>query len=169
MVSSLTGGLAMKKFALVALSTILVAAAAKSASSADPAKEADEKAIRSILARLAEDWNKHEMKSFSTQFADDVEVVNRFGQYFRGRAKVEEHLVGLHASPFRDHLVGRSSEVESLRFITPDVALVHERAKEETGESIRTYVLSKKDGRWKVESSTINAIGNPGQGPSPSR
>jgi uncharacterized protein (TIGR02246 family) len=118
---------------------------------------------------MAEDWNKHDMKSFTAQFADDGDTVNRFGQRFRGRAKLEGHLIGLHASPIRDHLVGRTSRVEDVRFLTPDVAVAHEVAKEEAGESIRTYVLSKKDGRWKVESATVNAIGDPGGGPPPSR
>ena len=156
----------MKRFVSIAPAAVLVVAAGfNAARSADSATEADEKAIRSLIAQLAEDWNKHNMKSFSAQMTTDVEVVNRFGQYFRGRSKVEEHLTGLHASPFRDHLVGRSSKVENVRFLGSSVALVHERAKEETGESIRTYVVSKTDGRWKIESATVCAVGTPGEGP----
>ena len=34
---------------------------------------------------------------------------------------------------------------------------------------VRTYVLARRDGRWEVESATINQVGNPGEGPPPSR
>ena len=158
----------VKTFALATLSTaLLFVAGFEAARSADPARDADEKAIRSLIARMVEDWNKHDMKSFSSQFTDDGDSVNRFGQWFRGRAKIEEHLIELHASPFRDQLVGRTSEVQEVRFITPDVAVAHESVKDRTSQYVMTYVLSKRDGRWKVESVTVSVIGNAGPGPSP--
>ena len=115
----------------------------------------DEKAIRAILGEMDKAWNAHDMKAFSAHIAEDVEVVNRFGQWISGKAEVGAHLIGLHASPFRDHLVGRSSKVEKVRFLTPDVAVAHERTKEEAGQSVRTYVLQKRDGRWRVQSADI--------------
>jgi uncharacterized protein (TIGR02246 family) len=155
-----------KPLALSALSTVLLLAAGLgTARSEDPAGDGDERAIRSLIARMLEDWNKHDMKSFSSHFADDGDSVNRFGQWFRGRARIEGHLTELHASPFRDELVGRTSRVEGVRFLTPDVAVAHESVKEKTGQCIVTHVLSKKDGRWKVDSVTVSVIGNPGEGP----
>ena len=115
----------------------------------------DEKAIRALIERLGKAWNAHDMKGFSADLAEDVDVVNRFGHWMSGRAEVEAHLIGLHASPYRDHLVDRSSKVERVRFLTPDVAVAHERAKEEAGQSVRTYVLQKRDGRWRVQSADI--------------
>jgi uncharacterized protein (TIGR02246 family) len=169
---SLKGGVVMNAttFALAVLSTVLLFAAGFAAArSAEPAKDADEKAIRSLIARMLEEWNQHDMKSFSSNFADDGDSVNRFGHWLRGRAKIEEHLIELHASPFRDRLAGRTSEFEAVRFITPDVAVAHESVKDRTSQYIMTYVLSKKDGRWKVESITVSVLGNPGQGPPPAR
>ena len=52
-------------------------------------------------------------------------------------------------------LVDRSSQVEQVRFLTPEVALAHERVQEKTGRSIRTYVVQKKDGRWWVDAAAI--------------
>jgi uncharacterized protein (TIGR02246 family) len=158
--------MSMKTIALAALSTVLHAEVARPA---ELARDVDEKVIRSLIARMMDDWNKHDMKSFSSHFADDGDSVNRFGQWFRGRAKIEEHLIELHASPFRDQLVGRTSEVEDVRFITADVAMAHESVKDRTSRYIMMYVLSKKDARWKVESITVSVIGNPGEGPPPAR
>jgi uncharacterized protein (TIGR02246 family) len=101
---------------------------------------------------MAEDWNRHDVKSFMSHFADDGDIVNRFGQRYEGRAKAKEHLTKLHELPFRDSLVGRVSTVESVRLVTSDVAVVHEHSKEGNGGSIWTYVLSKKKEGWQVES-----------------
>jgi uncharacterized protein (TIGR02246 family) len=114
---------------------------------------------------MVEDWNAHDMKPFASHFADDGDAVNRFGQWFRGRAKIEDHLTGLHASPFRDQLVGRTSTVEAVRFITPGVAVAHESVKDKTSQYVMTYVLSKKGSRWLVDSVTVSVVGNPGDGP----
>jgi hypothetical protein len=70
-------------------------------------------------------------------------------------------MIALHASPFRDHLVGRSSKVEKIRFLKPDVAVAHERTNEQTGRSVRTYVLQKLNGQWWVESADVIQEGNP--------
>jgi hypothetical protein len=58
-------------------------------------------------------------------------------------------------------LVDRSSQVEQVRFLTPEVALAHELVQEKTGRSIRTYVVQKKDGRWWIQSADVIQIGNP--------
>jgi uncharacterized protein (TIGR02246 family) len=115
----------------------------------------DEKAIRELLAKSEKDWNAHDVKGFMASVAEDADAVNRFGQFFKGRTALEKHLVELHKAPFRDHLVSRSSTVEQVRFLTPEVALAVERTKEETGQSVRTYVLQKRDGKWWVQSATI--------------
>jgi uncharacterized protein (TIGR02246 family) len=119
------------------------------------ARPEDEKAIRGVIEAMSKAWNAHDVKAFSKDLAEDVSVVNRFGHWMNGRAELERHLSELHASPYRDHLVDRSSRVERIRFLGPDVALVHERVKEQTGQSVRTYVLKKRDGRWWVESADI--------------
>ena len=126
----------------------------------------DEQAIRELLGHLEREWNAHDMTAFSARLAEDVDVVNRFGHWMKGRTEVKWHLVGLHASPFRDHLVGRSSTVERVRFLTPDVAVAHERTKEETGQSVRTYVLQRRDGRWWIQSADIADVRTPGALPS---
>ena len=82
----------------------------------------------------------------------------------KGRAAICEHLIGLHKSAFRAQLESRSSQIEQVRFLTPDVALRHELTDERTGKSVRTYVLQKRDGQWSIESADIIQKGQtPGQ------
>jgi uncharacterized protein (TIGR02246 family) len=139
----------------VVLVGLLIAADDPRPGSRSAAREGDEKVIRALLGQMGEEWNAHDIKSFASHFAEDADVVNRRGRWMKGRAEIEKHLVALHASPSRDRLVGRSSKVEQIRFITPDVAVAHERTKEETGRSIRTYVLQRRGGQWWVQSADI--------------
>jgi uncharacterized protein (TIGR02246 family) len=125
------------------------------------ASAGDEKVIRALLGQMGEEWNTHDIKSFVSHFAEDADVVNRRGRWMKGRAEIEKHLVALHTSPFRDHLGGRSSKVEQIRFITADVAVAHERTKEDNGQSIRIYVLQRRGGQWQVQSADILQEGEP--------
>jgi uncharacterized protein (TIGR02246 family) len=142
----------------------LIAAGDPRSAGKDATKDGDEKAIRALLHDLGEAWNKHEMKEFSARLGENADVVNRFGQWMKGRAAISEHLIGLHKSAFRAQLESRSSQVEQVRFLTPDVALAHELTDERTGKSVRTYVLRKRDGQWLIESADIIQKGQtPGQ------
>ena len=132
---------------------------------AEPANAGDEKAIRSVIAQMNESWNKHDVKSFMSHYTEDSDTVTRVGEWIRGRANHEKHLIDLHATSFRDQLIGRISTVGEVRFIRAEVAVVHEIVDEKTGKSIRTYVLSKKQGQWRVETGMINVIGYPGELP----
>jgi uncharacterized protein (TIGR02246 family) len=122
--------------------------------------EGDEAEIRAVLQQLGEAWNKHDVKAFMARMAEDVDAVNRFGQWYRGRTPLEKHLRELHSAPFRDMLVDRSSRIEQVRLLTPEVALAHERVQEKAGRSIRTYVLQKKEGHWWVQSADVSQEGN---------
>jgi uncharacterized protein (TIGR02246 family) len=145
--------------AAVLMAGLCLAADDPKPTSRDGSNDVDEKAIRALLGDLEEKWNKHEMKGFSERLAEDADVVNRFGQWIRGRTEIEKHLVGLHASPYRDMLGSRKSTVEQVRFLTPDVALAHELTEERTGHSLRTYVLQKREGRWWIQSASITQKG----------
>jgi uncharacterized protein (TIGR02246 family) len=134
---------------------LLVAMADPRGRARGAAHDGDEKEIRALLQQLGEAWNRHDVKAFMERVAADADAVNRFGQWFHGRPELEKHLTELHAAPFRDMLVDRSSKVEQVRFLTPEVAVAHERAEEKAGRSIRTYVLQRRDGRWWIQSADI--------------
>jgi uncharacterized protein (TIGR02246 family) len=146
-------------FVAVVTFGLLIAAGDPRPALQDATKDGDEKAIRTLLRDLEGNWNRHEMKAFSARLGENADVVNRFGQWMKGRGAILEHLTGLHESPFRAQLESRSSKIEQVRFLTPDVALAHELTEERTGKSVRTYVLQKRDGQWWIESADINQMG----------
>ena len=134
---------------------LLIAAGNPRPAVEDAAKEGDEKTIRALLHDLGEEWNRHETKKLSARLAENADVVNRFGQWMKGRTAILEHLAALHKSSFRAQLESRSSQIEQVRFLTPDVAVAHEITDERTGKSVRTYVLQKREGQWWIESADI--------------
>jgi uncharacterized protein (TIGR02246 family) len=112
-----------------------------------------------LLRDSGEEWIKHEMKEFTARLGENADVVNRFGQWMKGRTAIREHLIALHGSPIRPQLESRSSKIEQVRFLTPDIALAHQLTDEKTGKSVGTYVLQKRDGQWWIESANIVQIG----------
>src|SRR5215470_7423531 len=100
---------------------------------AQQATAGDENAIRSIISEMNENWNQHDIRSFMSHYTEDSDTVTRVGEWIRGRTNHEKHLIDLHGTSFRDQLIGRISKVSDVRFITPEVAVVHEIVEEKTG------------------------------------
>jgi uncharacterized protein (TIGR02246 family) len=137
----------------------------------------DEAAIRSLLAEGFETtWNNHQPATAVSgdKCIDDAVFINTSGGWVKGRENFAEMISRLHApgGPFHDHT--RLHVVEDLQFIRQDVALavvktfdIKRAGVPTTGEETRGMViLSKEDGRWKVnalENTRIQAavVGRP--------
>ena len=123
-------------------------------------KDQDEAAIRFMLAEGGEkNWNNHQMEASVTpdKAIDDAIFINVTGGWVKGRETFRDMISRLHApgGPFHENT--RRQQIEELRFIRPDVALAVvkyfdiKQAGVPTGEEVRgLMVLSKENGRWKV-------------------
>jgi uncharacterized protein (TIGR02246 family) len=123
-----------------------------------PAQD-DEHQVRKVLADYAESWNKHDMEAFARIFAADVDYVNIGGRHRKG---VQEN-VAEHATLFQGRLknVVQTPTSVQVRFIRPDVALVH-TTWDVTGwtrlsgdpvpvlREITTMVMVKNAGTWLI-------------------
>ena len=120
---------------------------------------ADESAVRKVLAEYADSWNRHDMQAFARIFTDDVDYVNIAGKHWSG---VQEN-VQRHAELFQNRLktVVQTPTSVQIRFVTPDVALVHTTWEatgwsRPTGEAvpvlkeITTMVMVKTNGKWLI-------------------
>ena len=131
--------------ALFAAALLIAPAAARGQESAD------ERAIRATLARFYEGWNAHDVEKMVSAYADDVDHVNVFAEWHRGKAAIREDLRRFHAGPARNS--HKTYTVEKIRFVGPDVAVVHVRSLSTVG-NLGTYVMARQGGQWLTVSFT---------------
>jgi uncharacterized protein (TIGR02246 family) len=124
------------------------------------ANDSDEKAIRDVLDRFKDAWNRHDVHAFAALFAEDADFTNWRGDSASGRAKIEE----FHTLPFNTIFkssVQTFTDVK-IRFIRPDVASVDVRwtltgATDAQGnprpdrKGLLTFVMTKSaSGKWEI-------------------
>jgi uncharacterized protein (TIGR02246 family) len=132
----------------------LFAAAIVSAAT-NPGAE-DEAAIRESVREMESGWNKKSGASFARHFADDADYVVINGMQIKGREAIAKSHQQIFETIFRESTLSLS--VKQLRFLRPDVALVHisgrlqARQGDETREADATItlVMTKEKGEWKI-------------------
>ncbi|MGQ0695938.1 MAG: SgcJ/EcaC family oxidoreductase [Nitrospiraceae bacterium] len=117
----------------------------------------DEAAVRDLYQQLMEGWNQGSGEAFAAPFAENGDLIAFDGTHFRGR----QEIVPFHQRLFETHLKGTRlvGQVTSIRFLGPDVALIHARggtimrgksAPAPERNSIQTLVASRSDGGWRL-------------------
>ena len=90
---------------------------------APPPRETAEAPVRALFARMAEAWDANDADAYAALFTEDSDYVAFDGTRQRGRA----HNAASHRLLFETVLRGSRlrGEVESVRFLRPDVAIMH--------------------------------------------
>jgi uncharacterized protein (TIGR02246 family) len=87
-------------------------------------RQTDEAAIRDVLqTRQQQAWNQHDAKAYAALFAEDGDVVNVVGWWWRDRAEIKRKLTDAFAFAFRESTL-TITEV-NVRFLTPEIAVAH--------------------------------------------
>jgi len=120
----------------------------------------DEAAIRDVQRRQAEAWNRHDAKSYAALFAEDGDVVNVVGWWWKGRPEIERKLTAAFVFVFKESTL-TISDVQ-VRFLTPDIAVAHVLwvmvgARTPSGipeprQGIQVQVLQRQGGKWLIAS-----------------
>ena len=115
-----------------------------------------EQAILELVETVIAGWNSHDMKVFASPFAEDADFVNVAGQWLRGRQEIADR----QDERFRSSRL-RADRI-SIRFVRPDVAVVHfrwetagDRGPDGWGVAVRhgitTFLASEDQGRWRFD------------------
>jgi uncharacterized protein (TIGR02246 family) len=116
----------------------------------------DDREIRALVDRMFAAWGRGDAAAYHADFTHDADYVSFDGSH-RGRADSErshERLFG--TVLYGSRLVG---EVESVRMVTPDVAVAHILSSIVEGWRQRPYrrrlsrqtmVAVRRDGRWQI-------------------
>jgi uncharacterized protein (TIGR02246 family) len=119
--------------------------------------EADEAAVRDLYRQLMDAWNRGSGDDFAAVFAEDGDLVAFDGTHFKGRKEIAP----FHQQLFDKWLKGTRlvGHVKDLRFLSPDVALMHAvggtvmRGKSRPAperDSIQTLVATRQNGEWRL-------------------
>ena len=125
------------------------------------AQQADVEAIRELQRQQAEAWNRHDAAAYSRLFAEDGDVVNVLGWWWKNPAEIRSKLDDAFAFVFRDSTL-TITDVQ-VRFLEPTIAVAHvswtlDGAKAPPGApapprtGIQLQVLTKQSGRWLIAS-----------------
>lgn len=140
---------------------LLIVLVAATAIAAAATESSDVVAIRQLQARQADAWSRHDAAAYAKLFADDADVVNVLGWWWKGRSEIQGKLAGAFAWIFRDSTL-TVTDVQ-VRMLSPTIAIAHVRwsmdgAKAPPGgaepprQGIQLQVLRKQRGGWLIES-----------------
>jgi uncharacterized protein (TIGR02246 family) len=117
----------------------------------------DEQEIRDLIARLADSWARGDAKAYGAEFTHDCDYVAFDGTRYRGPSEPSTHLARLFDTVLKNTRL--EGEVESVRFLTPHVAVVHwtgsvaypwQQKVRRRRQSRQTLVVVRRDGRWQA-------------------
>ncbi len=117
---------------------------------------AAETAIRQILNQIETGWTSGDGKRFAAPFAEDADYVVINGMFLKGRAAIRQGHQQIFDTIYKNTKL--QIEIRQIRFLRPDVAVVHASAKlvQKTeafpagAGAFPVFVLSKNGGRWQI-------------------
>ena len=127
--------------------------------------QTEELAVKKVISDFADAWNSHDAKAMADLHTDDVNFIKLFGQWWKGRAEVEERLRSVHATAFAKSKM--LVNIEQVRFLAPNTAVVHgtmelvDAPPEMLGRCHSIRVLGEANGRWLISSFQNTLIRDP--------
>jgi uncharacterized protein (TIGR02246 family) len=153
---------------------ILLAALLLALPAALPQQSTDESAIRAVLAREQEGWDKFDPKEVVSTYTDDIIWQNPFGVRIHGTADMEKFLTNLLARPgFRAGHSTVPGKILDLHLTSPTTAVVWSDEQidglvndfsgnpMQPRHSYYLRVMVKKDGLWKTSDFLVMDIVHP--------
>lgn len=118
----------------------------------------DEAGVKDAFGRIVEAWDGNDADAFADMHTEGATVVTP-GLFTEGRERIRAFMAGGFAGPLQGT---RSAEVvQSVRFVTPDVAIVSSMGgftfpgETEVRDELKrraTWVFNRVDGEWRAES-----------------
>lgn len=117
-------------------------------------RAADEAAIRNNIKEMQAAWKSKNGARYAQVFAEDADFVVITGNYVKGRAEIARGHQQIFDTIFKETTI--TLNVKQIRFLRPDVAVVHVTGRREgptkelTKGAIVTMVMTKGEDGWKV-------------------
>jgi uncharacterized protein (TIGR02246 family) len=127
-----------------------------------PPQATDEAAMRESVRQMETGWNTRSGALFAKPFAEDADYVVINGMYIKGRPAIETGHQRIFDTIYKDTRL--TLTVKQIRFLRPDVAVVHVSAhrdgptSELTGDAILTLVMTRERQGWTIAAFQNTAI-----------
>jgi len=115
----------------------------------------DEALIRQNVEQMVSGWNAKSAADYVKSFAEDADFVVINGSQLKGRAAIEKGHQQIFEIFFKDANI--AAAVEQIRFVRPDVAIVHlsgerfpKNDRSQTIKSRITVVMVKNKDKWEI-------------------
>ena len=151
----------LRYFSPFAIFMLLVLGASLTAQAQNGAA-ADEAALRENVKALETGWNTKSGAAFAKPFAEDADYVIINGMYIKGRATIEAAHQRIFDTVFKDTTI--SLTVKQVRFLRPDVAVIHATGHREgptkdlTQDAMLTFVMMKEKQGWTIAAFQNTAV-----------
>jgi uncharacterized protein (TIGR02246 family) len=119
----------------------------------------DSQNVEAVIARFFDGWNAHDANKMVSTYAEDIDHIDVFGEWHKGREVLRTELARLHAGPLRDSQ--KTFKIEKIRFLGPDVAVAQVSSLSKNGPNLGTFVLQKRKEGWLTVSFTNVAPHDP--------
>jgi len=122
----------------------------------------EEKAIRTTVQQITQNWVNHKFSDMATYTTPDVSWVNIVGMWWQGRSEVQQAHQQIFDAMFKG--VSFTPREPTIRLVTPEVAVVNMYCgvgafyppdgvnrgnnKEGDNQDLLTLVMVKRNGRW---------------------
>jgi uncharacterized protein (TIGR02246 family) len=125
-------------------------------------KRQAEDAVRDVLLRVREAWERGDGGAYASFFSDDAQFVTATGKRMCGRNSIARESQEILDTLFKRSKLGRGySHPNHLRFLTPDVVLVEtagavlfpgETEDRVAPNGLMTFVVARQDDAWRIVS-----------------
>ena len=117
----------------------------------------DELAIRRIIQDVFDSWSRGDAET-NLPLADDVELVNSLGFWWRGASEVKQGLGGMNAAFKKSGGLMRPVGPSSMRLVTPDAAITIDTVfvsnlaltKRPDQTALISFFFVKRGGQWLI-------------------
>lgn len=116
----------------------------------------DETAVRQIVQQVQDGWNAHDGKAFAAPFAEDADYVVVNGMYLKSREAIEKGHIQIFTTIYKDSK--NIAELQSVRFLRPDIAVVHVKwnlefrigGETKKASAMNTMIMTKEKDKWSI-------------------
>ena len=127
----------------------------------------DEAAIRENVKQMETGWNAKSGSLFAKPFAEDADYVVINGTYVQGREAIERGHSQIFSTIYKNTTV--SLKVKQIRFLRPDVAVVHVAARRDAAEhehgletnALVSLTMTKDKQGWQIAAFQNTRVDNP--------